>query len=445
MPLPTPKGREQKKDFVSRCIATVSHDKTFKDQKQVIAVCYSQWEHAKASADVIVGSGDQETLFSAQRFGGKKRSELKDSDFLYPNERSFPIVTPKDVSDAVHSFGRSKGKDFEDFKKRLVHKARSKGAAFVKALPDTIKEQFKIESREQEDVFTAPSWTVGAKGQRFGGKKRSELKDSDFLYPEERSFPIVTPKDVHDAAKSFGRSKGKNYEDFKKRLVRKAKSKGPAFVAELPDTIKEEHNIKASEGDSLVSQYADKAAEMLSETLACASTILACANDESYHAKLTEPWVFTKIAIAKLNSCGVRYHIEFGDIKAADSEENVREEYVEMAKELLTELVANTQASLRYIHDNQKAQEEISKPWVFEKVVVAKSMSCIVKNHLLYGEDPEATEYPAEQDPQNPEQSIADDEFSSNTEKGQTGENTSEIREAGIRNAFDNRWGADTY
>ena len=361
MPLPTPKGKEQKGAFVSRCIKTLNDNKDLKTPQQRIAVCYHQWEEAKASADVIVGSGDQETILNLQ-------------------------------------------------------------------------------SRKEEVVFPAPKWTAGAKGQRFGGKKRSELKDSDFLYPEERSFPIVTPKDVHDAAKSFGRSKGKNYEEFKKKLVRKARSKGPAFVAELPDTIKQEHNIKASEGESLTKQYADKAAEMLSELAVCSSVILAATEDESYHAKLTEPWVFTKITIAKISSCAARYHLEFGDIKA--SEEDIREEFVDMIQEFAKEIYANCEASLSLIQ-NDHGKTEVAKPWVFEKIVVAKSMACIVKNHLLYGEDPEATEYPAEQDSTNPEVSVADDETNMT---GDTGEDANIKREKYLlHNVFDNKWGADTY
>ena len=361
MPLPTPKGKEQKGAFVSRCIKFLNDNKDLKTPQQRIAVCYHQWEEAKASADVIVGSGDQETILS-------------------------------------------------------------------------------IKSRKEENVFPAPKWAAGAKGQRFGGKKRSELKDSDFLYPEERSFPIVTPKDVHDAARSFGRSKGKNYEDFKKRLIRKARSKGPSFVAELPDTIKEEHNIKASEGESLVSQYANKAAEMLAETSVCASVILAATEDESYHAKLAEAWVFTKITIAKISSCGYRYYLEFGDIKA--DEEGIREEIVEMIKESAKEILANSQAALTLLNNPEK-QVQVAQPWLFEKIVVAKSMACIVKNHLLYGEDPEAIEYPAEQDPNNPEVSVADDETNMT---GDTGEDANIKREKYLlHNVFDNKWGADTY
>jgi len=51
--------------------------------------------------------------------------------------------------------------------------------------------------------------------KRFGGKKRSDLKDSDFLFPKTRSFPIVTPADIKDAIRNFGRMKGAmSYEAF---------------------------------------------------------------------------------------------------------------------------------------------------------------------------------------------------------------------------------------
>jgi len=155
MPLPSPKGKEKRADFVSRCIGDNTTTKDFPDQKQRIAVCYSQWDKAKKASAAIIGSGDNEVLIEAAQktYDGKKRSDLKDSDFLYPEERSFPIVTPQDVKDAVSSFGRSKGKDFEDFKRRLVRKARSKGAEFISALPDTIKEQFKIVKANSEEAI----------------------------------------------------------------------------------------------------------------------------------------------------------------------------------------------------------------------------------------------------------------------------------------------------
>jgi hypothetical protein len=78
----------------------------------------------------------------------------------------------------------------------------------------------------------------------FGGKKRSNLKDSDFLFPSKRSFPIVTPADVPDAVSNFGRMSGNmSYDEFKNKLVTFVKKKGPKFVAALPNTIKKEFDL----------------------------------------------------------------------------------------------------------------------------------------------------------------------------------------------------------
>ncbi len=50
MPLMSPKKTEKQKEFVSRCAGDSSMLKEFPDQKQRIAVCYSQFKRkAKAS------------------------------------------------------------------------------------------------------------------------------------------------------------------------------------------------------------------------------------------------------------------------------------------------------------------------------------------------------------------------------------------------------------
>ena len=80
---------------------------------------------------------------------------------------------------------------------------------------------------------------------KFGGKKRSELKDSDFLFPETRSFPIVSPQDVKDAISNFGRMKSNmSYEEFLKKLHSFCQRKGPEFVAAFPSASKERLGIK---------------------------------------------------------------------------------------------------------------------------------------------------------------------------------------------------------
>jgi len=76
---------------------------------------------------------------AAERYGGKKRSELKDSDFLDPKRRSFPVMSAQDVKDAVSSWGRYKGSmTFDEFKAKLIKRAKKIGAE--SALPKTYTE-----------------------------------------------------------------------------------------------------------------------------------------------------------------------------------------------------------------------------------------------------------------------------------------------------------------
>ena len=76
--------------------------------------------------------------------GGVDRDKLKASDFVFGDERKFPVVTPKDVKDAVNSWGRYKGtKTFEQFKKRLKALCTRKGKKFVDALPDKWEDKKK--------------------------------------------------------------------------------------------------------------------------------------------------------------------------------------------------------------------------------------------------------------------------------------------------------------
>src|SRR3990167_8663408 len=99
--------------------------------------------------------------------GGVDRDKLKDSDFVFGDERKFPVVTSGDVKDAVSSWGRYKGdKSFEDFKKKLMALCKRKGESFTKMLPekwmtstksvditglvDTVSEAFRAQFRDSQ-------------------------------------------------------------------------------------------------------------------------------------------------------------------------------------------------------------------------------------------------------------------------------------------------------
>jgi hypothetical protein len=75
----------------------------------------------------------------------------------------------------------------------------------------------------------------------FGGLERKEIPAEDFA-GKSRSFPIVTPADVSDAAASIGRAGEDNYssEELKARIIKIAKRKGDEFVKALPKKWQDE-------------------------------------------------------------------------------------------------------------------------------------------------------------------------------------------------------------
>lgn len=77
----------------------------------------------------------------------KKREldALRDEDFLFPDERSFPIVTAEDVEVAIHEFRRIEYRVRpEVFLEKLTRKARSLGPKFIKSLSKTVRNKLSL-------------------------------------------------------------------------------------------------------------------------------------------------------------------------------------------------------------------------------------------------------------------------------------------------------------
>ncbi len=115
--------------------------------------------------------------------GGVDRSELESGDFVFPSDRSFPVVTAGDVMDAVHSFGRSKGKSFDDFKRKLIALCRRKG--FMDALPESWKKDLK-----KDDVEKAENLDRKSRDIRTAFMKQFGFDKDYSQYPNE----TITPK-----------------------------------------------------------------------------------------------------------------------------------------------------------------------------------------------------------------------------------------------------------
>jgi len=91
--------------------------------------------------------------------------------------------------------------------------------------------------------------------------ERADMPAGDFVIPETRNFPIVTPGDIDAAVSSWGRYEGDiTFETFKARLIALAVTKGPEFVARLPQAWKDEMDATAAlDGNAIINTEATKA------------------------------------------------------------------------------------------------------------------------------------------------------------------------------------------
>lgn len=110
--------------------------------------------------------------------GGVDRDKLADADFVFGDSRTFPVVVPGDVEDAVSSWGRYQGPhDFAEFQRRLTALCQRKGPAFVAKLP--------------------ASWQQAAKSIEFHlslGKAFAEPGDPDTLLVEGYASTAVVDR-----------------------------------------------------------------------------------------------------------------------------------------------------------------------------------------------------------------------------------------------------------
>jgi hypothetical protein len=198
--MPVPKVGETEKDFVSRCIPIVMdegitrHDGhiAVTDNQQAAAICYSMWrEGTKGMTDrfqlkVLDGTTSPDLVKPPETESGAVKIPCKtcEEDVIPDNEGKCPLC----------------------------------GAVLS----------------QKRHMDTA----VG------GGVDRDKIPAEDFA-GKDRSYPIVTPGDVSDAASSIGRAGSENYpvEKLKANIIRIAKRKGAAFIAELPKAWRKEEGI----------------------------------------------------------------------------------------------------------------------------------------------------------------------------------------------------------
>jgi DNA-binding transcriptional regulator/RsmH inhibitor MraZ len=98
MPLPTPNNKEKKSDFVSRCISEVAKDPKFKDNKQRVAICYTQFDEAKKSKASVVGEIDGEEFLIYSDSAWKKKMKAAEES-MEEEESPEHESDPKDMKE----------------------------------------------------------------------------------------------------------------------------------------------------------------------------------------------------------------------------------------------------------------------------------------------------------------------------------------------------------
>jgi len=96
MPLPTPNKGEERDDFVSRCMSNDTMKSEFPDQKQRLAVCFSQW---RKSGTKGVRGGDR---------GGSHSRPLKGESMKKIINEKFKFSTPFVVEDVDKETSKDK-------------------------------------------------------------------------------------------------------------------------------------------------------------------------------------------------------------------------------------------------------------------------------------------------------------------------------------------------
>lgn len=87
MPIPKPKNKEKKNEFVQRCISELAKDSKYKDNDQRVAICYQQWGDASKEAGGSIEFGNEEILLEV--IEADDEQEITADNFYSPSEEEY--------------------------------------------------------------------------------------------------------------------------------------------------------------------------------------------------------------------------------------------------------------------------------------------------------------------------------------------------------------------
>jgi hypothetical protein len=183
-----------------------------------------------------------DSALAAERFGGKKRGQLKDSDFLDPERRSFPVMSCKDVKDAVSTWGMYKGPmSFEAFKSKLT--ARAKKLNCESALPEKWGEEAKAdesEAKSKKDWEKTDKKELKKDSKKEKGEhEKDAVKDDQSKINKLKKGKPSTKKsvEIHDLKKD------QEFDKEDKVKYTKADEKSEAKKKNLPPWLKDKKEL----------------------------------------------------------------------------------------------------------------------------------------------------------------------------------------------------------
>ena len=174
--------------------------------------------HKDEDGKVVYMAGPDHASFMKKHKEVNKKSESMD-------KKQYDKIDKKELKQDSKKEKAQHEKDaIEDDKSKI--KKLKKGAPSEKK--DAEKKDLKKDIKyDKKSAKSYAQLLMDIAAERFGGKKRGALKDSDFLDPERRSFPVMSAQDVKDAVSSWGRYKGSmSFDQFKAKLIRRAKKIG---------------------------------------------------------------------------------------------------------------------------------------------------------------------------------------------------------------------------
>ena len=247
-----------------------------------------------------------ETLAEAAQktYKGQKRSDLKDSDFLFPETRSFPIVSPQDIADAINNFGRMKGDmTYDAFLQKLYNFAKKKGPEFVAALPDASKEKLGIKTSQADDMYGAPPMQE---------QKDLELENENAEQEDEEEEDAIEIE-MEKIEKEI------ELELLKKKLIeiKKAKSQDFTQVEDMEQETVEQELMEYK------NDFYQMSLGSIKSIATHAQGIVDAIESDSVKEGLTESWLQGKIAVTEDYMLTIHNFLMFGRIET-DTEGKIR-------------------------------------------------------------------------------------------------------------------------